>query len=718
MKDRTQMVGWIILFLIASGFIGFSGAWFFIRQASASYWICAVSLMICVFSLLLLVYWYMLKNAHRQALWAMLKRGCYHEVDRCIDIHGKDMKQLWELKMLACFHSGDRSTFDQLYNSYMNEINECKTLGTYMLFVLRELLDALSHDKPPAVFLKNDAKKRSYTKQREYQLYYQIQAGIQEYYGTQKQLMKIYFEKFIIQTDVLSKPLGFYLYYLMTSVMVENDHPQWEDYYRKTQQYIFDEESLRYAEKLKTQIYGIQKGTGNQELMNRDMNRTRRNNPLFEDNQSQSLNRSFNYQQPSFRREREEVGMDARRHSADIQKEFDEMNSSLNEGNTFSLYEDDEMNLLNQKRRGAAASEPVLPQEEPEDDLDPTWFARRSMEANQPAQQSQAYQRQTPTVSEAANAYSQQEAMSQNPMGQDPMMRSFGYQDDTASYNRNYQNRAENEAPAFVNRRTQPEQRSNQDAQLNRPINQRTEAQAFYANRNIPNQRDMSSQQRVNPQQQNAYSMQQPYEQRMQRNEQDEIQAEAAAQPYQAYPDAQPNIEESQMQKRAARKQSKKDPFAFSEDHQASRKAEVRKGKRSEAKKASANESVLMEEQQPYRTYVRHNIIIFFITLLDAALVSVATASVVYTNFFKRYSSINSDIVTDIILMSLLVTLIAAYLTAAIHTGFTILKKSIRNWKTPLKVILSPILLVISLLIGVICEIPYLIYASVKKGKE
>lgn len=694
MKDKTQIIGWIILFLIASGFIGFSGAWILNDKTPLSYWILAASLTAICFLCLLIVFRFMMKRAQKQALWAMLKRGCFHEVDRQIDENSKMMKQLWELKMLACFHSGNKASFEHLYKSYMNEINECKTLGSYMLCVLHELLDAMSHEKPPAVFLKNDTKKRSYTKQREYQLYYLIQSGIQEYYGSQKQLMKIYFEKFLIQTDVLSKPLGFCLYYLMTCIMVENDHPQWEDYYRKTQQYIFDQESLGFMEKLKTKIYGIQKGTGNQELMNRDMNRTRRNNPLFEENQ-QNLNRSFNYQQPSFKRERSQMNMDPR-HSADIQKEFDEMNSALNENNTFSLYEDDEMDLLNQKRR-SSANENVqpLPQEDMDDDLDPTWFARKGMEPK-------TYTQPTPAISEPINTYQKQPAMTQNPMTQNPEMQNFSYQDDNSSFTQEL--RPQTNTPAFVNQRSQ---QLNQDMSASQSRAMQRDAQPLY-----PNNAQAAQ---MNPQA--------PYIQQNQRNQRQNLNEEIMhKEPYQAYP-----IENTQQLNRSAtmkrqgmdeetmpevlprktkgRKQKKKqDPFDFREEPR-------------ESVQKRSQKSVHIEHK-PYSTYVHQNIIVFFISLLDAALVSVATASIVYTNFFKRYTSVNSDIVFDIIIKSLIVTAIAAYITAAVHTGYTILKKSLKNWKAPVKVILSPLLLVISLLIGVICEIPYFIFAVIKKGKE
>ncbi len=164
-------------------------------------------------------------------------------------------------------------------------------------------------------------------------------------------------------------------------------------------------------------------------------------------------------------------------------------------------------------------------------------------------------------------------------------------------------------------------------------------------------------------------------------------------------------ISKKQLRKAKGKKQKRKqDPFDFQEEVQEAQPA----------KRVQKQPSTL----RPYSTYVHQNVIVFFISLLDAVLVSVATASIVYTNFFKRYTSVNAEIVTDIIIKSLIISVLAAYLTASVHTGYMILKKSLQNWKTPVKVLLSPLLLVISLLIGIIAEIPYFIYASIKKGRE
>ena len=287
-------------------------------------------------------------------------------------------------------------------------------------------------------------------------------------------------------------------------------------------------------------------------------------------------------------------------------------------------------------------------------------------------------------------------------MNQNPEMQSFAYQDDRSSYTQELRNQGN--APAFLNQRSK---QANQEMSMNQAREMRRDAQPMALNNAQANQ-------------QTPYIQANQMNQRRNSMDDDIMEKEV----YQAYPSENTSqinrssvqrqlrnedtmAEEMTPRKMKGRKQKKKqDPFDFQEEPQ------ERKQKRTQKRTA------IDTTEKPYTTYVHQNVIVFFISLLDAALVSITTASIVYTNFFKRYTSVNSEIVIDIIIKSLIVTVIAAYITAAVHTGYTILKKSLQNWKTPVKVILSPLLLVISLLIGVICEIPYLIVASIKKGRE
>lgn len=183
------------------------------------------------------------------------------------------------------------------------------------------------------------------------------------------------------------------------------------------------------------------------------------------------------------------------------------MNSELNENNTFSLYEDDEMDLLNQKRKGAVnESTQTMAQEDLDDDLDPTWFARKGME---PTAQTQSFAQPTPSISEPARNYQKQQ-----PINQTAETQGFAYQDDRAAFMQDFRNHQN--TPAFV------DQRSQQAMNLERAHQQR----------NIANE-----QQGLYPNQVQAPQLnQQPaYMQQMnqRRNQMDE---ELVQEPYQAYP--------------------------------------------------------------------------------------------------------------------------------------------------------------------------------------
>lgn len=761
-KDRSQEFGWLILFLIASGFFGFISAHLMGMTWGMAFLIVGTILTIIAFSICAFGFQFYRKKAIQKELWSMLARGCYHEVERRIDENGKEMDFLWELKMLAVFHSGNMPAFDRLYKEYMNDINECKTLGAYMLCIIKDLMLAVSSNKPPVAFLKNnDLRKHGYTKLRDYQLYRNLRLGLQEYYGSQKQTMKIYFEKFLMQTEVLSKPMGFYLYYLMTSVMVESDHPQCSEYLRKTVQFVFDQTSLAYVENvLKPRMYELQKGTGTNQLMDREFDRNRRSsNPLFDEEPSTTRSRTFNYQQPAFRRDHEEQGFASRRRGNDVQQEFDAMNSTLPQSNAFPLYEEDEMDVLTQSRgsqmMNQRASSP-LPKEDISDDLDPTWFARKAMEEpNNTANTNSinSFARRTPSMSEPIPPV---QTTNRNPMAQDPFLRSSAYQDEPQFVN---PQASQMEEPAFVNQRTMREPQMTSPQMQDRRINPNMQAQGMQAPRqpmyqqpqapqqpqhNTQPQRPMAAQPQndqmkdfisaQNPMMQqasqpvrNTSNMRQPLNANTGQVNDRYHQFDEPIPPFNPNPQPQPQAvaaaAPATKKKRFGKKKEKQDPFGFDNPNAIAKDPyhQEQVAPPVQPKRTKAVDQPMKQAKgtdQPYATYVKHNIIIFFISLLDACFVAMTTSSVVYMEFFYKFSSIKSDIISDIVFMALIITIIIAYLTAGIHTGYTILKKSIRAWNPIAKVLLSPLLLIISLLIGAICEIPYLIFATIKKGSE
>ncbi len=743
MKDRTQNIGWLILFLIASGFIGFISAWLLGINDPTSYMITGGVITAIAFVLCLSLYLYMRRKAEYQSLWLMLNRGCYHDVDHRIDEYGKEMNRLWELKMLASFHSGDLQAFDRIYKDHMNEINEHKTLVSYMLCVIKDLTDATLRVKPPAVFLKNDGnKKYSYKKQREYKLYSNIEQGIKEYYGSNKQMTKIYFEQFLNHTDVLSKPLGFYLYYLMTSVMAESDHPQTEEYYRKAQQCIFDDRSLAYMDQLRSKLFIVQKGIGYQSMNDKDMNQNRRNNSAFENTQSDSLNRSFTLDQPAMRREKNDANFTSRRHSADIQREFDEMNASLNNGNEFSPFADESANRNQARPSDPLSRDNPMAQEVVSDDLDPTWFARNALDQGNDKNASQAFAQKAPSMSEPASNFSNRQnqsmrnntmnmnrdrnqmSMPQNnaprqiPITSDPLD-DTGFQNKQSFFADNQTQRRRNEDPFLSNRRERVDQTASMNFQNHSdrqdPLQNtgRMDAQTMQGDnrrQNFMNTQNMARGQMggsaIDPMMDDGMNdrMNDPYQRNFQRT-QPSLQDTGGFET---------DTKKEKKKKRVSRKQRKQEANSFDPYRDSNNDSYMDEPQF----KSPSHSYGDAQDDRPYSTYVKHNLIIFFVALVDLALVAVATSSIVYTSFFERFSSVTSDLVQEIVIQALLVTLVAALLTACIHTGYTILKKATRNWNTTVKIILSPLLLIVYAVIGIICHIPYFIFACVKKGRE
>lgn len=730
MKDRTQSIGWLILFLIASGFFGFISAWLLGISDPTSYMITAFILTVIAFALCLTFYFYARRKAEYQSLWMMLCRGCYHDVDHRIDEYGKEMNRLWELKMFASFHSGDISAFERIYKDHMNEINEHKTLVSYMICVIKDLMDATLRVKPPAVFLKNDGNRKCvYRKQREYKLYSNIEQGVKEYYGSQKQMAKIYFEQFLNHTDVLSKPLGFYLYYLMTSIMAESDHPQTEEYYRKAQQCVFDDRSLAYMENLRSRLFIVQKGIGYHTMMDKDRNQNRSGNPAFDSGQGDSLNRSFSLDQPAFRRDRSEPANTGRRHSNDIQREFDEMNASLN--NEFSPFEHDNGRMSQNRSNDAMNRNQNVGQQEVSDDLDPTWFARNALDANNDNRGTQAFNQKNPSVSEPASPF---------PNRQNQTMRG----NSSMNMNRNQMNSSNSARPIPISsdpledtgfqkkqpffpeqNNNQPQRRRTSDEPIfnNHRANQDNDPRMNFANRNdrqdpLQNTGFMDTAGSQNDNRRQDFMDTQSMARGQMggsMNALEDTRSDAFQPTFQRQQSSMPLsdefAEEGKKSKKKKRSRKKKDHnYDSYDDHNQDPYLEQPQFK--------PQRSSAPSEDRPYSTYVKHNLMIFFFALVDLAIVAVATSSIVYTSYFERFSSVNSDIVKDIVIQALIVTAIMALVTACIHTGFTIMRKPMRNWSGTLKIILSPILLILAAVIGIICHIPYFIFACIKKGKE
>lgn len=712
------------------------------------------------FVVLVLFYFLFEKRHHKEVLRAAIARGNYTEVIQSIDSDGKEMKTYWEWKLLALFHSGNIYSFKKLYQNYMNEINECTTIERYILSILQDVLIACESDKKPVNFMKDDKHtKYPYTKQIDYQLYHNIRLGLIAYYQPQKNLVKIYFDKFIQQADTISKPLLFYLYYLMTYTMIEGMHPQLEGYFQKTQSFIFDKESLRLCnEVLRVNIEEVKKGTGYENDMNREYDNHRR--ASSQQPTDDGMHRTFNYQQPSFQRSsQQEEGFATHRHASSYQNEFDALNASVQEGNSFQLYEENEFDQLPKRSRTEnRVKEPML-KDDIDPDLDPTWFVRKSLqeEPNEKSNTS-SFSRNTPPMQETSRTAMQQR---NNPMQQSPFMNNNSYQDldVQASYMDMEQaphTHVRSDEPAFINQRNYQDDRRatsiHQQTTMPNPMAQQQstmqqtqrmmrnpQSQGTIGQSGIPQQPPVNtpfSQQIPPVQQTQPNTMRQQPRSVDPRNQQDMAmdasmmmedtrfdRFQTTTTPRTPINEPQPKVkvsldEPQEKQRRFSRKKSaqKKDPFAFEQEPLQAQNNHHSQAMGNPAIKKEHIESSL-SNQTTYKFFVKSNVLIFFFILLAAVAISIASSSVIYNSFFNKYP-ISSDMIPNIILVDGIVALLVAYLIAGIYTGYTIMKKSIKKWNMIAKVLLSPILLILFLLIGAICEVPYLIYASIKSGSE
>lgn len=762
MKDKNQDIGWLILLFIASCFFGFLVTLLFHFDDTMTYLI--TSSLCTLLALIVLVPCYQLyqKRQHKEALRASITRGNYLEVLQSIDSDGKEMKMYWEWKLLAYFHSGNMPAFKKHYQNYMNEINECTTLERYILSTLHELLTVCESNKKPVNFMKESEHDKSpYTKRVEYQLYRNIRLGLMEYYKPQKNLVKIYFDKFIQQSDTISKPLLFYLYYLMTYTMMLTSHPQVEAYYLKTQSFIFDEESLHLCnEVLRPYMNTLKKGNRYENDMNREYENNRR--AAAQQNANDGTSRTFNYQQPSFQRSTaQEEEFAPRRRASQYQNEFDALNATMQSGDAFQLYEENEFDQFPKRTRTEAAfKEPIL-KEDIDADLDPTWFVRKSLQ-EEPKETVNPYARTASDMQEPPRPQMQRQRS--NPMQQNPYMNNNTYQDlpPQASYLDMEEAQVphthmSSEQPAFINQRKYQEEQLQQPstprtAMQQNPMAQPTQ-QEFLQN---PAQRSsrtpsVSPQQRMQrqmpsdiPFQQPISPMQAPLQQTAptqpqnphlaQRAGAEPINEEARFDRFQTRENVSPRtpINESQAkvkvsldtpaqkQHRFSRKKNTvDDPFAFDQvPPQANRQTiNPTKAEPTRSPYPSKAAEAPRKANNSYKQFVKSNLLIFLFLLLDAVIISIASSSAIYNAFISKYP-LSSDIIMDIIGVDAIVAVLMAYLTAGIHTGYTILKNSLKKWNIIAKVLLSPLLLIVFVLIGAICEIPYLIYAGIKSSSE
>lgn len=155
-------------------------------------------------------------------------------------------------------------------------------------------------------------------------------------------------------------------------------------------------------------------------------------------------------------------------------------------------------------------------------------------------------------------------------------------------------------------------------------------------------------------------------------------------------------------------------PMTLSEEYESKqRKARTKPAK----KKVSKKKEVSAVETGFYKTFVKQNLMILLIALINMAAVTLLTASILYTQYMKDYL-VMPNLTSDMIKTCLLLTPLFAYQVAGLHCGYTMMKAKIKDLKTVFKVILFPVFFIVFELLGLVCEVPYLIYCAVKMQDE
>lgn len=151
-------------------------------------------------------------------------------------------------------------------------------------------------------------------------------------------------------------------------------------------------------------------------------------------------------------------------------------------------------------------------------------------------------------------------------------------------------------------------------------------------------------------------------------------------------------------------------PMTLSEEYESKQKKAKPKLAKKKVKKVKETNTV---DANAFKIFVKQNLLIFVIALINMAVVTLLTASLLYTRFIKDYIVMPS-LTTDMIKMCLLLTPLLAYQVAGLHCGYTMMKEKIKDMKVAFKVLLFPIFFIVFEVIGFVCEIPYLIYSIVK----
>ncbi len=160
----------------------------------------------------------------------------------------------------------------------------------------------------------------------------------------------------------------------------------------------------------------------------------------------------------------------------------------------------------------------------------------------------------------------------------------------------------------------------------------------------------------------------------------------------------------------------RKGPMTLSEEYETKQKKKKTKQK-SNKKKAVKTAVKAPVDTSMYGKFLKNNLLILLIALINMVAVSLIITSVLYTQFLKNYI-IQPSLTDDMIKTCLMLAPLFAYQVAGLHCGYALLKDKIEHTKTGVKILLSPLLFIAFEVTGFFCEIPYLIYCAIKMQDE
>lgn len=158
-------------------------------------------------------------------------------------------------------------------------------------------------------------------------------------------------------------------------------------------------------------------------------------------------------------------------------------------------------------------------------------------------------------------------------------------------------------------------------------------------------------------------------------------------------------------QKKSTRKR-KASPTLYEEYEWNQKQKNKNKQLKSNFINTQTSKKCIPQNKEEYRSFLKWNFTIFITAFINVLLILLICFSYLQIQTFHNLQ-IPSDIYRTFFIMSLLF----AYQIASLHCGYTITKHRLIKMKKTIKVLLYPILLVILLIIGFICEIPYCIFS-------